>query len=191
MVKGQTIFVAIISCIICLSSILYKKWEIKKGMSDLNIKWVVCSRFFIAYILCVFAVTLFPILDITVDEPSFAINIIPFNTINDLISSFANSSINTSVALSLFLYNIFGNIILFIPYGVFIGILLRKCQDWKGAILAILAFSLLIEFLQFVETSLQIVSARAIDIDDVLLNLVGGAIGFAIYKSFFAKKKLD
>ena len=75
-----------------------------------------------------------------------------------------------------FVKNILGNIILFIPFGLFVSYILKTRK--KIPILFItLVISTVIEF-----TQMQI--GRTFDIDDIMLNLVGGFIGYLIYVVF-------
>ena len=77
-----------------------------------------------------------------------------------------------------FVKNIFGNIILFIPYG-FLGILYPKLNNFFWLIFSFFVVINLIEFSQFY------FKRGFADIDDVILNTFGAVIGFFIYKRFF------
>lgn len=81
----------------------------------------------------------------------------------------------------LFLKNIIGNIILFIPLGFLIAYKLNL-KHFYSVILLSLYFSVCIE-------SLQLVIGRVFDIDDILLNTIGGICGFLIFQIFFKKLK--
>lgn len=72
--------------------------------------------------------------------------------------------------------NVFGNIILFIPLGIYLP--LFKC-DKRIGVNVLLAFliSLSVEIIQY------IFGIGASDIDDIILNTFGGFIGIVIYKS--------
>ena len=76
------------------------------------------------------------------------------------------------------LINIIGNVALFIPSGVILPILYKRLDHfWK--VLAGGAFiSLCIELLQLS------ISARASDIDDIILNTLGCAIGYGLFVWF-------
>lgn len=75
-----------------------------------------------------------------------------------------------------FVKNILGNIILFIPFGLFVSYIL-KTRKKLPIIFVTLIISTVIEF-----TQMQI--GRTFDIDDIFLNLVGGFIGYLIYDVF-------
>lgn len=74
----------------------------------------------------------------------------------------------------LFLKNVLGNILLFVPYGLFVGIYINL-EKFMPAFMLISLASLAIE-------TTQLVIGRVFDVDDILLNIVGGLIGFYIYR---------
>ena len=76
--------------------------------------------------------------------------------------------------------NIFGNILMFVPFG-FLGIIFPKLNNFWILILDFLFAIILIESLQYF-TRLGV-----FDIDDVLLNTVGVAIGFWIYRKWASR----
>lgn len=73
----------------------------------------------------------------------------------------------------LFFKNVLGNMILFIPYGFFVSYFLKLKKPLTMFGLTCLT-SITIEFT-------QMAIGRVFDIDDILLNIVGGMIGFLIY----------
>ncbi|AZI39577.1 VanZ family protein [Epilithonimonas vandammei] len=76
--------------------------------------------------------------------------------------------------------NIFGNIVMFVPFG-FLGIVFPKLNNFWIMILDFLFAIILIESLQYF-TRLGV-----FDIDDVILNTVGVAIGFWIYRKWASR----
>lgn len=77
--------------------------------------------------------------------------------------------------------NIIGNITMFIPVGIVWPICFKKLDTIGKSILAGAGFSL------FIEISQLFFYERCSDIDDILLNTAGAAIGALIY---FTYKKL-
>ncbi len=69
--------------------------------------------------------------------------------------------------------NILGNILLFIPVGLYAAFLLEKPRWWKVT-LAVAFFSVAIEMS-------QLLSFRVTDVDDVILNTLGGFLGYITY----------
>ena len=76
--------------------------------------------------------------------------------------------------------NIFGNILIFVPFG-FLGIVFPKLNQFWILILDFLFAIILIESLQYF-TRLGV-----FDIDDVILNTAGAAIGFWIYRKWASR----
>ena len=76
--------------------------------------------------------------------------------------------------------NIFGNILIFVPFG-FLGIVFPKLNQFWILILDFLFAIIILESFQYF-TRLGV-----FDIDDVILNTVGVAIGFWIYQLFEKK----
>ncbi|GKX31981.1 hypothetical protein SH1V18_44610 [Vallitalea longa] len=72
--------------------------------------------------------------------------------------------------------NIFGNIVAFMPFGFFIPVLLRKTRHLIIMILLSGLMSLLVEVLQYH------FAVGSFDVDDIILNTVGGFLGYLIYK---------
>lgn len=81
--------------------------------------------------------------------------------------------------------NVLGNIILLIPMGIYLPLLRRDNKILKN-ILLIFLMSLSVEIVQY------IFAVGITDIDDIILNCVGGLIGITIYKVLlFITKDID
>lgn len=108
---------------------------------------------------------------------TFEIKTVPFKTINDYFTNVINwDKIE-------FIKNIFGNIILFIPYG-FLGILYPRLNQFKWIFIIFFIIINMIEFSQYY------FKRGFADVDDIILNTFGMTIGYIIYKKwFFAKDK--
>ncbi len=97
-------------------------------------------------------------------------NFIPFLTIATLIEDYLNGYIKFGVALPYFLQGI----LLFLPYG-FYAILLLRYKGRLIRLLALLVLPALVELLQ------QIFHLGRVDVDDIILGLLGGFIGALLY----------
>lgn len=72
--------------------------------------------------------------------------------------------------------NLFGNIAIFMPNGIFIGLLIRnKLFGFMGSFLISLGLSLGLECSQIV------FSMGSFDVDDLILNTAGGVLGYGCY----------
>ena len=67
------------------------------------------------------------------------------------------------------------NIIVFIPFGIFVGLAFQRIKWWHVLIL-ILLVSLSVEFMQY------FFNRGFSEFDDVLHNTLGGLIGYCVYK---------
>jgi len=71
--------------------------------------------------------------------------------------------------------NLLGNIVSFIPMGILLPIVSTKMVRLKLIIFTSLLVSVIIEVIQYIS------GAGAGDIDDVLLNMIGGLMGYSLY----------
>ncbi len=71
--------------------------------------------------------------------------------------------------------NLVGNVAGFIPFGIMIPFLSKKRRNFFLVTLLTLEFSLLIEVTQL------ITKAGSFDVDDLLLNTIGGSIGYIVF----------
>lgn len=76
--------------------------------------------------------------------------------------------------MSVFL-NLYGNIIAFIPFGMLLRWARNKNTTFVQALLYSLGFTLVIETVQY------ITKLGMFDIDDIIMNTLGGVIGYCIY----------
>ncbi len=72
-----------------------------------------------------------------------------------------------------FWVNFPGNILIFMPIGLFAGLLADKPRWWKGTLWAF-GLSLFIEFF-------QLFVSRGTDVDDLILNTLGGLLGHGAF----------
>ncbi len=112
---------------------------------------------FIIYILCLFQVVTFR------DDTTWSTNnFIPFREI-----------LRYNMGSRLFFKNVLGNTIMFLPYGFFISYYLKNEKPYLTIFLTIIA-SVSIEVV-------QMVIGRVFDVDDIILNVLGGSLGYGIY----------
>jgi len=121
----------------------------------------IVSLIFVIYILCLYHVVTFQDINYGVN------NFIPFKEI-----------FRYSIGSSKFIKNILGNIVLFIPFGFFSSYYLKNKKMFTTTVLTFVA-SLTIEVVQYY-------IGRVFDIDDIILNVLGGIIGFLLYIGFSA-----
>jgi glycopeptide antibiotics resistance protein len=81
---------------------------------------------------------------------------------------------------------VLGNVLAFAPFGVFLPILWPRWRSLLGIIAGALAISLAIEAVQLGLSLLMGFPFRVADIDDVLLNVMGVALGYVVYRAVVA-----
>ena len=114
---------------------------------------------FIIYILCLFYVVTFQ------DVGWSSHNFVPFKEI-----------FRYDFGSGLFYKNIFGNMLLFVPYGIFIAKYVDLKQPFVVLMISFIT-SLSIEVIQFL-------IGRVFDVDDIILNVAGCLLGYALFRLF-------
>ncbi len=113
---------------------------------------------FIIYILCLFQVVTFQ------DDTSWASNnFIPFQEI-----------FRYDITSRLFLKNVIGNMLMFLPFGFFVSYYLKNEKIWLTLFITVIT-SIAIEVVQLT------MIGRVFDVDDIILNVIGGVLGFYVY----------
>ncbi|NNJ28609.1 VanZ family protein [Lacrimispora defluvii] len=80
------------------------------------------------------------------------------------------------VGIKSFLLNVAGNIVCFMPFGFFLPVISRRSRRFFNTTLLSFLFSLCIE------TTQLIFKVGSFDVDDMILNSLGGMIGYIFYK---------
>lgn len=144
--------IIIITVIACSLRIAYL---IKKGAKFCFYKELL-SLIFILYVMCLFEV-------VTLQDNNYGLsNFIPFKEI-----------FRYKIGSRLFIKNIIGNILLFLPYGYFSTYYINNKKVWPTTLLTLIV--------SFTIECVQLKIGRTFDIDDVILNTLGGTLGFLIY----------
>ncbi len=146
--------IAIFLCVVIVVRIAYIITNHKK----ITLYKEVFGLIFIIYILLLFQML------IATDTNNFhGVNLKLFNEIT-----------RYKFGTSLFNINVFGNILIFVPFGLFISEYLSAKKVYSVFIVSMLT-SASVELVQ-----LRI--GRSFDIDDILLNVIGSVIGYMLYK---------
>jgi glycopeptide antibiotics resistance protein len=101
---------------------------------------------------------------------SYNYNLIPLETIKRYI--FNRHSYNQDIWVK----NLFGNIILFIPLGLAIPTLNKKYMRVSPFIILVLLILISVELIQ------MFTKVGSLDIDDIILNAFGALIGFGVIR---------
>lgn len=114
------------------------------------------SLLFIIYILCLFYIVTFQ------DVSWSTSNYVPFHEM-----------FRYQFGSRLFIKNVIGNMLLFVPYGFFAAYVL-KLERPRAVIILSLLVSVTIEVT-------QLLIGRVFDIDDIILNFIGAMLGYYVY----------
>lgn len=71
--------------------------------------------------------------------------------------------------------NLGGNVIAFLPYGAFLPTIWKKLRKFWMVVLFSFEFSLIVELIQLV------LKVGCFDVDDMILNTLGGALGYLLF----------
>ena len=152
-ISGIWPMLLIVSVIISTIRITYLVYNKKK----IEIHKELLMFFFIVYILLLYYIVTFQ------DNNYGTNNFVPFKEM-----------LRYNVNSTLFIKNVLGNIVLFIPLGLFVSLYIKNKSFFITFILSFI-ISCSIEYVQSL-------IGRTVDIDDVILNTTGGLVGYIIYK---------
>lgn len=105
----------------------------------------------------------------TYSERTYHYNLVPFKEIGRFIRY--HRTLGTGTVL----LNIVGNVAAFVPFGIFLPVFSARCRKVWFTVFYSFELSLLVELLQLVT------KVGSFDVDDLILNTIGGLVGFLIY----------
>jgi glycopeptide antibiotics resistance protein len=157
----------------------------RKNRNEIVIRREIILNIFFIYILNVLAITLFP-LEINWSgnqEKWISINIVPvFYTLKDVLNITHNSDMHNFM-VKFWIRNIFGNLFMLFPLGIILPLLWNNLNRFKRTLLLGLCLSLSIETIQLLSGFMGN-RGRIFDIDDIILNTIGVALGFVLYRKW-------
>lgn len=106
----------------------------------------------------------------TYSERAYHYNLVPFKEIGRFLKYWR--ALGTKAVL----LNIVGNVAAFVPFGIFLPTFSARCRKFWRTTYYSFELSLLVELLQL------ITKVGSFDVDDLLLNTLGGILGFFIYR---------
>ncbi|MBQ7790108.1 MAG: VanZ family protein [Bacilli bacterium] len=143
--------------VVVISSIMRLAYIIKNDRKSFRLYEELFNLMFIVYLLVLFQLVT------SQDLIGGGTNLTPFKEI-----------FRYELMSSAFIKQVLGNIVLFVPLGYFVSYYC-KIKGIVGITIVSLLSSVTIEIVQhFI--------GRSVDIDDVILNVIGGIIGFLLYK---------
>ncbi|MEW4428826.1 VanZ family protein [Paenibacillus pabuli] len=107
-----------------------------------------------------------------VSADRYQYNLVPLETIRPLLLERDRYSTEAWVK------NLFGNIVLFIPLGIWIPWLFRSCRAGLKFTWIVILLLLAVELAQLV------LRVGSFDVDDIILNILGASIGYIAFRLF-------
>jgi len=164
---------------------LYLLAQRKKMADKVNWSRELLLLVFAAYIAAVCSQTILPIFSFGIDSTtgkfffhagllgSRSLNLVPFRTILEFLSPYDRelARVDWGVFRAM---NLLMNLVLFLPFGVLLPTLWEKFRSFKHTVLFAVCLIIVIE-------SVQYFIGRSCDIDDLILNALGTALGYGIY----------
>lgn len=105
-------------------------------------------------------------------------NLIPFRTINEFIGHIRSGTEYAALSAR----NLAGNVVMFVPLGVFMPMIWKKLRRLRNFLAAVVLAVVCVEVLQLVTM------LGSCDIDDLISNVLGAAAGWQLYKTLKKKK---
>lgn len=170
-----------VAIILSIPIIFIRKRYLYKQREVYHWKYEVADVVFIFYIICLFQITAFRFGGLGWDLDSMLtrqtrVNGVPLVAIWNWVKK--------GVWWHLF-YNVMGNCVWFVPLGVLLPALYRGYRKHMGRVVFIgLVVSTTIEILQFVFCT------GVTDIDDVIFNTIGTAMGYTLWVAFDLLRKI-
>lgn len=100
-------------------------------------------------------------------------NLVPFSEIQRYFKYYS------IIGIEGFMLNIVGNIVAFIPFGLFIPIIAKGYRNFFIILFDGMLFTIIIESIQL------ILKVGSFDVDDMILNTTGVVIGYILFKILY------
>jgi glycopeptide antibiotics resistance protein len=136
----------------------------------INHEKFVFYREFLNLLFIVYILLLYQLLTSTELNHNGGLNLIPFTEI-----------FRYKIGSTLFIYNVVGNILIFVPFGYFVSGYVKASRVSHILFISVIS-SLVVELVQY-----QI--GRSFDVDDIILNVFGSILGFLLFIGLTAIKK--
>ncbi|MFP3156037.1 VanZ family protein [Lachnospiraceae bacterium ZAX-1] len=131
----------------------------------------ICSKIvFGAYIICLTYFLFFAeSAGRTFESRNYQYNLILFKEIGRFIKY------RETLGMTVVLINLVGNVAAFVPFGAIMPVINRKFRSGFHMVFLSFEFSLTVETIQFIS------KVGSFDVDDLLLNTIGGMIGYLCF----------
>ena len=175
-----------------LITIPFILWQYHK-YGSINKLRVLIIYSFVLYMICVYFLAIFPLPDRdSIDMSKPISQIVPFNFIFDIIKESSNMKNIWDVFLNSSVYTVLFNILMFMPFGMYLRYYFK--YSLKKTVFLSFIFSLFLEVTQL--TGLYFIYPhpyRLFDVDDLMINTLGGILGYyfvSIFMRFLPSREM-
>jgi glycopeptide antibiotics resistance protein len=155
----------------------------KKYRRKISRKAKLIFLLFYMYTVFVISLTIIPLPFNKLKPSSAGINVIP---LVDMVTNLRRAFIWPEYPFAKrTLENVIGNIVLFIPLGIFLPFFSYTYRSLANVVVLAFICSVSIELIQLIERLFEIY--RFVDIDDVILNTTGAILGFVVIHNLVLK----
>ena len=166
---GITLFASVALYIGAAAEISFKGKSIEKKVMHRTF-YILFAYFLLLFLALVFLDSYFGDSRADISKIGKEMNLIPFKTSASLIYGTSKGWVAPEKPL----INIVGNLVICMPFALFLPLLFKRQRKFLSFLTLIFAVVLIVELIQFA-------SARGVfDIDDLILNVGGAAIAFGI-----------
>ena len=150
-------------------------------INDKILKWIKLGVFILYISILIYFLFFADMLGRTSGATNYRYNLIPFKEIRRFIVYSGQLGVSSVCT------NLLGNIVAFIPFGIFLPIITNNRLKFYQVTVFTFALTLSIELTQLVSR------VGIFDVDDMILNTLGGMMGYLLFfgwKSIKERKKL-
>lgn len=153
-------------------------WLAFRLLGRIPIRRAILEALFAGYVLALFGVVFLPLRPVAPDAVRYlsaSISLLPTHTIIGILQDFHGQVIRQLV----------GNIVLFVPLGFLLPALSASRRRLGATVVTAIMASVGIEMIQLAML-LTMTSQRAVDVDDVILNVTGAVLGHLVWQGIRA-----
>jgi glycopeptide antibiotics resistance protein len=132
---------------------------------------------FISYLVILAAVTIVPLPPRAISGTGL-VSFIPGRT---TIGCFRQLT-GTPVEVVICTMQLLGNVLFFVPMGLLLPLVWFRFSSARATVGSALAASVTIEAIQYLQQSMGM--KRSVDVDDVILNVLGASIGYLLFRVY-------
>jgi len=168
--RGGRVYLVGGEAAVALGAIVGLIWTAVRGLRGRGWRRSALEGSLFLYVGALAAVTLFPVA-VGFGSGDVSLNLVPMRSLLGI----------ASIGAAQMSRQIVGNVVLFVPLGLLAPALSPRLRSARGVALLGLSVSLAVETAQFIQATVGFARLRAVDVDDVLLNVLGALVGYGLW----------